>query len=123
MPHRTLRDTGGFSLLDALIAAAILAAALLSLAQLIAFAIKTTAAAGRMTEAALLASQKVEELRAASWGELQSGTDSPAAGFTRAWTVLPLAADPDYVAVLEVFVRAPGRQTRMVALKTKAPEL
>jgi Tfp pilus assembly protein PilV len=119
---RALRDIRGFSLLDALIAAAILAAALLSLAQLIAFAVKTTAAAGRMTHAALLASQKVEALRAGSWGELQSGTDSPAAGFTRAWIVTPLAADPDSVAVLEVLVRAPGGQTRMVALKTKAPE-
>jgi len=122
MPLRALRDTRGFSLLDALIAAAILASALLSLAQLIAFAVKTTAAAGRMTDAALLASQKVEELRASAWGELQSGTDSPLAGFTRAWTITPLGADLDYVAVLEVRVRAPGSQTRMVALKTKQPE-
>ena len=122
MPLRTLRDTRGFSLLDALLAAAILASALLSLAQLISFAIKTTAAAGRMTDAALLASQKVEELRAASWGELQSGTESPAAGCTRTWTVVPLAADPDYVAVLEVLVRVPGGQTRMVALKGKPPQ-
>jgi Tfp pilus assembly protein PilV len=119
---RALGDTRGFSLLDALIAAAILASALLALAQVIAFAIKMTAAAGRMTTATLLASQKVEELRAGSWAELQSGTDSPAAGFTRTWTVTPLAADPDYVTVLEIIVRAPGGQTRMVALKTKPAE-
>jgi Tfp pilus assembly protein PilV len=122
VPVRALHDTRGFSLLDALIAAAILASALLSLAQVIAFAIKTTAAAGRMTDAALLVSQKIEELRAASWGELQSGTDSPAAGYTRVWTIMPLAADPDNVVVLEVLVRAPGGQTRMVALKTKPPQ-
>jgi len=59
VPVRTLPDTRGFSLLDALIAAAVLASALLSLAQVIAFAIKTTAAAGRMTDGALLVSQKV----------------------------------------------------------------
>jgi Tfp pilus assembly protein PilV len=122
VPVRALRDTRGFSLLDALIAAAILASALLSLAQLTAFAVKTTAAAGRMTDAALLASQKVEQLRTGSWSELQSGTDSPRAGFTRAWTITPLAADPDYAAVLEVLVRAPGGQTRMVALKTRPQE-
>ena len=122
MRVRPLRDARGFSLLDALIAAAILASALLSLAHLIAFAVKTTAGAGRMTHAALLASQKVEELRAGSWAELQSGTDSPAAGFTRIWTVTPLAADPDYLAVLDVLVRAAGGQTRMVGLKTKPPE-
>jgi hypothetical protein len=119
---RAFRDTRGFSLLDALIAAATLASALLSLAQLIAFAVKTTAAAGRTTHAALLAAQKVEDLRAGSWGELQPGTDFPTPGFTRVWTVTPLAADPEHVALLEVLVRAPGAQTRMVALKTKLSE-
>jgi Tfp pilus assembly protein PilV len=119
---RALSDTRGFSLLEALIAAAILASALLSLAQLIAFTIRTTAAAGRMTDAALFAAQKDEELRAGSWGELRPGADSPAAGLTRTWTVTPMGADPDNVALLEVLVRVPGGQTRMVALKTKPYE-
>ena len=122
MRLRALTDTRGFSLLEALIAAAILASALLSLAQLIAFAVRTTAAAGRTTDAALLAAQKVEELRAGSWSELQPGTDSPAAGFMRTWTVTPMAADPDYLVLLDVIVRAPGGQARMIALKTKLPE-
>ncbi len=122
MRLRALTDTRGFSLLEALIAAAILASALLSLAQLIAFAVRTTAAAGRMTDAALLAAQKVEELRAGSWAELQPGTDTPAAGFTRTWTVTPMGADPDHLVLLEVLVGAPGGRTRMVALKTKPPE-
>ena len=122
MRLRPLGDTRGFSLLEALIAAAILASALLSLAQLIAFAVTATAAAGRMTVAALLAAQKVEELRAASWGELQPGTDSPAAGYTRAWSVNPLITDPDYGVLLEVVVQATGGQTRMVAVKTGASE-
>lgn len=122
MRLRALSDTRGFSLLEVLIAAAILASALLSLAQLIAFAVKATAAAGRMTDAALLAAQKVEQLRAGSWDDLQPGTDSPAAGFTRTWTVTPMAADPDYAALLDVVVRAPGGQTQMVALKTKPSE-
>ena len=119
---RAFRDTRGFSLLEALIAAAILASALLSLAQLIAFAVKTTAAAGHMTDTALLAAQKIEELRAGSWGELQPGTDSPAPGFTRTWTVTAMSADPDYMVLLEVLVRTPGSQTRMIALKTKPLE-
>jgi Tfp pilus assembly protein PilV len=119
---RALTDTRGFSLLEALIAAAILASALLSLAQLIAFAVRATAAAGRMSDAALLAAQKVEELRAGSWGELQPGTDSPAPGITRTWTVTPMGVDPGYLALLEVLVRSPGSQTRMVALKAKPPE-
>jgi Tfp pilus assembly protein PilV len=119
MRGRLLSDARGFFLLEALIAAAILASALLALAQIVALATSATSAAGRMTDAALLAAQKVEQLRAGSWSELQPGTDSPAAGFTRTWTVTPLAADPDYIALVEVLVRMPGGQTRMVALKTK----
>jgi len=119
MRGRLLSDARGFFLLEALIAAAILASALLTLAQIVALATSATSAAGRMTDAALLAAQKVEQLRAGSWSELQPGTDSPAAGFTRTWTVTPLAADPDYIALVEVLVRMPGGQTRMVALKTK----
>ena len=122
MRLRALGDTRGFSLLEALVATAILTAALVSLAQLIAFAVRATAAAGRMTDAALFAAQKVEQLRAGSWGELQSGTDSPAAGFARTWTVTPLGADPEYVVVLEVLVRAPGGQARLIALKAKSSE-
>jgi len=119
MRGRLLSDARGFFLLEALIATAILASALLALAQIVALATSATSAAGRMTDAALLAAQKVEQLRAGSWSELQPGTDSPAAGFTRTWTVTPLAADPDYIALVEVLVRMPGGQTRMVALKTK----
>ena len=122
MRLRVLTDTRGFSLLEALIAAAILASALLSLIQLTAFAVRTTAAAGRTTDAALLAAQKVEELRAGSWAELQPGTDSPASGFMRTWTVTPMAADPDYLVLLDVLVRAPGGQARMIALKAKLAE-
>ena len=119
MRCRPLCDSRGFSLLEALIAAAILASALLALAQTIALATRATAAAGRMTDAALLAAQKIEQLRAGSWSELQPGTDSPAAGFSRTWAITPLAADPDHIALVDVLVWVPGGQTRMVALKTR----
>ena len=119
MPLRPLRDARGFSLLEVLIAAAILASALLALAQLIAFATRETAFAGRMTDAALHAAQKIEQLRAGSWSELQPGNDSPAPGFTRTWSVTPLAIDPEYVAVVEVVVRTRAGETRTVAVKRR----
>ena len=87
--------------------------------ELIAIAIKATAEAGRTTDAALLAAQKIEELRAVSWSELQSGSDSPAVGFTRTWSVGTSGADPDYLAVMEVHVTTIGGQVRMVALKSR----
>jgi hypothetical protein len=122
VPVRTLPDTRGFSLLDALIAAAVLASALLSLAQVIAFAIKTTAAAGRMTDGHCWCRRKLRNCVRLRGASFSPAPIRPAAGFTRVWTITPLAADPDNVAVLEVLVRAPGGQTRMVALKTKPPQ-
>jgi Tfp pilus assembly protein PilV len=115
----TLRDTRGFALLEALIAAAILATALLSLAQLIAFATRRTAEAGRTTDDVLLAMQKIEEFRASSWSELQPGNDLPAPGLNRAWSIAPFAGDPDYMVLIDVVVRSRGREARIVALKTR----
>jgi Tfp pilus assembly protein PilV len=119
VPSAALRDTRGFSLLEVLGAAAIMATALLSLAQLIAAATKATANAGRITHATLFATQKIEELRAASWSELQSGSDSPAPGFIRTWSVEPLGVDPDYLALVDVHVKAIGGEARIAAIKTK----
>jgi len=119
MPACALRDPRGFSLLEALVASAILSTALISLAQALAIATAATAAAGRTTLAALLGAQKIEELRAGSWSELQPGADSPSPGFNRTWSVVPLPSDPDFVVIVDVRVETPGGQARMVALKTR----
>ena len=119
MPADALRHNHGFSLVEALVASLVLATAVLSLAQLLARATAANAAAGRTTHAALLAAQKVEELRAASASALEgNGGDSPEPGFAREWSVSPLPSDPDYIALIEVTVRVSGIDTRMVALKT-----
>jgi Tfp pilus assembly protein PilV len=117
-----LRFISGMSLLETLIASAILATGLLSLAQLLGLATTATAAAGRTTHAALLASQKVEELRAFPVLPLGQDADTPAPGYTREWSVAPLPSVPDHVAIVEVVVRVRGGQTRMVAaLPTRVP--
>jgi hypothetical protein len=104
------------SLLETLIASAILATGLLSLAQLLGLASRATAAAGRTTHAALLASQKVEELRAFPSPPVGQGGDDPAPGYRREWTVVPLPSDPDHLVLVEVVVRVRGLATRFVAL-------
>ena len=120
MSRDDFHNNHGYSLLEALIASVILATALLSLAQLMASAVMANAAAGRTTYAALLASQKIEQLRASSSTATEaSGADSPAPGFLREWSVGVLQSDPDNVSLIEVIVRASGTQTRMVALKTR----
>jgi Tfp pilus assembly protein PilV len=112
----------GMSLLETLIASAILATGLLSLAQLLGLATTATAAAGRATHAALLASQKVEELRAFPALPLGQNADTPAPGYRREWSVAPLPSAPDRLAIVEVAVRVRGGDTRMVAaVPTRVP--
>jgi Tfp pilus assembly protein PilV len=107
------------SLLETLIASAILATGLLSLAQLLGVATTATAAAGRATHAALLASQKVEELRACPSPPIGQSADVPAPGYTRDWSVVPLPSDPDHLALIDVVVRVQRTATRMVAVATR----
>ncbi len=102
------------SLLEALVAPAILATALLSLTQVIAMATAATAAAGRATHAALLASQKIEELRAAG-APLEGGRDAPESTVVREWLVAPLSVDPDRLSLIHVVVHVGGIDTRIVA--------
>jgi type II secretory pathway pseudopilin PulG len=81
----------GFSLLEVLVAAFLLATALVTLAQLFAMSTRSNLHARNISYATLLAEQKVEELRALAWGFDTSGlpttdvttdtaTDSPTDG-------------------------------------------
>ena len=108
------------SLLEALDAPAIMATALLSLTQVITMATAAAATAGRITHASLLASQKVEELRA-SGAAIEQRRDVPESGFAREWSVAPLPLDPDRLSLIQVVVTARGSVTRMVATAPRQP--
>lgn len=60
---QTLDSSRGFSLVEVIVASAILACAVLSVAQVMAVATSSTAGARGVSEATLLAWQKVDELR------------------------------------------------------------
>lgn len=64
---------GGFSLVEVVVASGVLAAALLALAQLFAGVITDTRRAREMSDATVLASQKVEQLRALAFGTDDAG--------------------------------------------------
>jgi type II secretory pathway pseudopilin PulG len=66
-------DAGGFSLVEVLVASGLLATALVALAELFVVATHTNATAHTRTLTAILASQKVEQLRALTWGEDAAG--------------------------------------------------
>jgi prepilin-type N-terminal cleavage/methylation domain-containing protein len=65
--HRSRRD-GGFSLLEVLIATSLMAVGLTALAQLFALSTRTNHSAKTTTYAAVLAQQKMEQLRGLTWG-------------------------------------------------------
>jgi hypothetical protein len=65
---RSSSPESGFSLVEVLIAAGLLATTLVSLAQLVALSIATNGASRNTTSASVLAAQKMEELRALVWG-------------------------------------------------------
>src|SRR4051794_2945724 len=65
--HETWRE-GGFSLIEALVAAGLLAVALVTLSELFVAAMRTNLDSRSTTYATVLAQQKVEELRALTWG-------------------------------------------------------
>jgi hypothetical protein len=66
-------DARGFSLAEVIIATGLLAAALVSLAQLIGIAVQSNTSARNTTFATVLAEQKLEQLRALAWGFDVSG--------------------------------------------------
>ena len=128
------RAERGFSLIEVLVAAAILAVGLLSLAQLLAMTVSANAAAGRTTDATVLAAQKLEDLRAEPWsvldaniGEFADSLDrsgrpidaSSAAAFRRRWFVEPWLGDPAHTLVIRVVVTTAREEAATVTVRTR----
>ncbi len=63
-----LRRSSGFSLLETIIATALLATAVLTVAQMFGLAIRANVSARSTTFATMLAQQKLEQLRGLTWG-------------------------------------------------------
>ena len=87
---RYAEGEGGFSLPEVLVAATILTMALTALAQLVVVSTRADGSARATTYAALLAQQKMEQLRSLAWGFDASGT--PVSDATTDITSAPDAA-------------------------------
>jgi type II secretory pathway pseudopilin PulG len=81
------KSESGFTLLEVCIATGLLIAAVVSLAQMFALATRTNTMARKTTYATVLAEQKVEELRALTWGFDSSGV--PISDTTTNTSVVP----------------------------------
>ena len=64
----SFNNASGFSLVETLVAVSLMATAIVTLAQLFALSTRTNISSHNTTYAAVLAEQKLEELRALSWG-------------------------------------------------------
>ena len=128
------RAEHGFSLIEVLVAAAILAVGLLSLAQLLAMTVSANAAAGRRTYASVLAAQKLEDLRAEPWSVLEANIgefadvldrsggsiDAPSAAvFRRRWFVEPWFGDPADTLVIRVIVTTAREEAATITVRTR----
>ena len=86
----------GFSLIEVVIALFILAICLLALAGLMVTTTRNSSFGGHMTEAATIAQDKLEQLRAAPWVSVLAGNDTQVGAtgisYVRIWT---LAANPN----------------------------
>ena len=130
----------GFTVIEALIAATLLIAAVVSVAQLLATGAQGTLASRASTTGVMLAEQKMEELRAASWTSVAAaaaGTDyldrdaNPTCGATaascgdaayvRRWSATPAPFTPS-ILIIEVQVLPMGPahgQARLVSAKAQ----
>lgn len=81
--------SGGFTLLEVLLALALLSVALLTLAQMSVIAIRGNNAGAKLTQAVVLAQDKIEELKNFTYSQLvatANGSDVTDA-ITRSWTI------------------------------------
>jgi Tfp pilus assembly protein PilV len=110
-----MQHVRGFSLVETVLAIALLTGTLVTLAQLVASSVHATAAAQYRTVATILAQQKMEELRGEATLNDEAGaiehrdaagvkvcvTDEPcaAAVFSLRWSILPSGSTPDAVLI------------------------
>ena len=131
-----IHDERGFTLAEVLVAMVLLAGTLSALAALIVLAVRVAAGAHEQTTTAVLAAQKIEELRAAlagtvpaaggslgtslpGYGDWLDNTGQPAlapasAVYVRRWMVGPAPAAPG-VGVIQVLVSTVSRDRVVTA--------
>jgi prepilin-type N-terminal cleavage/methylation domain-containing protein len=82
-------SNAGFTLIETLIAIVILSIGLAGMIPVLAHSVRGNFFGDMTTQAATFSQDKLEELRRALFSALAPGTDTPAAGLTRTWTVDP----------------------------------
>jgi hypothetical protein len=139
---RDRREERGASLIEAMLATLMLSVTVIAIAQLFSIAASTNVVAKSRTVATILASQKIEQLRALagrsdlSWGGsltqdssgfvdyldansvvIGGGSQRPSgAVYTRRWSIMPLPAGPDGLQLVQVRVMGRGTLAQVVTV-------
>jgi type II secretory pathway pseudopilin PulG len=121
----------GFSLIEVVMAAGLVAGAFAALAQVLAMSIASDVSARSGSAATVLAAQKMEQLRALPWGARSPGVDyldqagnvlseggasPPGALYTRRWSVELSGEDG---IVLKVWVTGGNNLSRLATIRTR----
>jgi len=129
-----VRDSG-FSLIEVLVAAAIIVVTTTTVASLVTRSAVMNEVSNDVTRASLLASDKMEQLRALPFDDpalaasppgsldvdVEGYSDTIDARYGRRWSIEPLPADPAAAIVIQVVVtplRGPG-QARIVTVRAR----
>lgn len=123
---RRARDHQGLTLIEVLIAAAILAVGLLALLSAFPIGYVDVNVSGGQSKATAYAQQMLEQLKNQNFnpGPLNQ-TDMPEPGYTRTWTIMqePGTNPPNRLARIQVtVVRTQGDRSQTVALETMRAE-
>ena len=116
----------GFTLVEVLVALALLTVGLLAAARVLTASAATNGTARMTTQATTLAMEKMEQLRALSIDDpaLQPSAPEALAGtFVRSWSVTPLPSYPDHGVAIRVVVTATGGAAAAVldTIKVRKP--
>ena len=112
-----MKNSKGFSLVEVLVAASILAVILLAVAGLFSTAYSNVGDEGRRTKAVALAKQKMEQLRDGVFPPSMTGSPEMVDNiYTRSWMVTPDPVAPTEIVTVGVTVAWPdaGRGTKQL---------
>jgi len=130
--------TRGFTLVEVVVAMTIAIVAIGALAYLLSAATTVNRAARRSTFAALLAADKIEQLRALAFDDVELAAspvdalqtdadgfhDTPAEGYRRRWLIAPMPGYPASALVIHVVVSIVGDagQASLITIKSRKAE-
>lgn len=133
MEHRgcemnTLKQSRGFLLIEVLIALVILSISLLALAALMATTTRNNSSGNHLTEAATLAQDMLEQLRAMPYGMITPNTPATdtkvgkytGISYTRSWVAVPNTSDT--LKVINITITWADRTPHSISIVSAIPQ-